>query len=75
MIGDKGTKRARRVAFDQSELSLMREWYDAVCDLNPAYLNPADHLLGIRITKAVGLRPSTNSILSAQAALPSPPRV
>lgn len=35
------------------ELNLLRQWYNAVCDLAPEYLEAPDHVLGKRITAAV----------------------
>ena len=32
-----------------SELNLIRQWFNAVKDLNPAYLTPADYALAKKI--------------------------
>ncbi len=39
-----------------ADLNLLRQWFNAVLDLNPAYLQPADYALAARIHEAMGLR-------------------
>jgi hypothetical protein len=42
------------LVLDRAELDLLRQWYDAVSDLNHKYLEPADHALYARIMAALG---------------------
>jgi hypothetical protein len=38
------------------ELDLMRQWFDAVQDLNPDYLEAADYEMAAKIYKKLGMR-------------------
>lgn len=39
-----------------SQLNLCRQWFNAVQDLNPAYLTPADYQLAREIYEQLGMR-------------------
>jgi hypothetical protein len=39
--------------FTAAELNLIRQWYNAVCDANPEYLDDTDKALGKKITEQV----------------------
>lgn len=53
------------VMFDDNELNLFRQWFDAVEDLNPKYLEPEDRQLAAKV----------HSLLNAQAAPQATPAV
>lgn len=38
------------------ELNLCRQWFDAVQDLNPQYLEPSDFVLAKKIYEQLGMR-------------------
>jgi hypothetical protein len=40
--------------FTPEELDLLRQWYDAVQDSAPEYLEQRDHMLAIKILTALG---------------------
>jgi hypothetical protein len=44
------------IKLTQEELDLTRQWFNAVQDLNPKYLEPADYVLAKRIYEALGMR-------------------
>lgn len=44
--------------FSRADLDLARQWFDAVEDLHPAYLEQSDHALALRLYESLGLRPS-----------------
>lgn len=46
----------RRTTFSAQEVDLLRQWYDAVVDLNPKYLEQKDHALAKRLYEVVGIR-------------------
>ena len=48
--------------FDQSELDRLRQWFDALMDVNPEYLDSGDVELGIRLYEARGMRPSKDML-------------
>jgi len=37
------------MGFSVEELNLIRQWYNALQDLNPKYLAPADHELASKV--------------------------
>lgn len=46
----------------ESELQLVRQWFDAVQDLHPQYLERPDYFLARRVYEALSMRvPSTIS--------------
>ena len=44
------------LTFSRAEADLFRQWYDAVSDANPAYLEGADHALAAKLYEALGFR-------------------
>ncbi len=44
------------------EIDLVRQWFHAVEDLNPAYLERADYQLALRIYQSLGMRPSNRLV-------------
>ncbi|MDO9334918.1 MAG: hypothetical protein Q7T61_00820 [Caulobacter sp.] len=44
------------ITLTSAEANLIRQWYNAVVDLNPTYLADGDHELGKKITEAAGGR-------------------
>ncbi len=38
------------------ELDLVRQWFDAVADLNPSYLDEADYALALKIYAVLGAK-------------------
>lgn len=44
--------------FTREEIDLFQQWYDAVADTNPAYLEAADHRLAFKLYRLLGMRPS-----------------
>lgn len=53
------------IGFTKEELDLVRQWFDAVQDLNPAYLEKADYVLAKRVYEALGHR-VPSSIIAGQ---------
>jgi hypothetical protein len=51
--GDGGLMAAR---YSVAQISLFRQWFDAVQDLNPAYLTAADYQLAREIYEQLGMR-------------------
>jgi hypothetical protein len=47
------------VKLSKKELNLVRQWFNAVADLNPDYLEEADHVLANKIMRELGMKPST----------------
>ncbi|WP_270692886.1 MULTISPECIES: hypothetical protein [unclassified Aeromonas] len=45
-----------KLEFTKEQVELFREWFDAVQDLNPAYLNKGDYALGKELYERLGLR-------------------
>lgn len=45
------------VEFSKEELNLLRQWYNAVQDVNPKYLEAADHQLAHKILVELGMSP------------------
>ena len=43
------------MTFDLQSLDLLRQWYDALCDVNPEYLTNSDHALGAHIKEQLHL--------------------
>lgn len=43
--------------FTKDEINLLRQWYNAVQDLSPEYLEPKDHELAAKILTALGMKP------------------
>ena len=39
--------------FTKEELDLLRQWYDALSDVNPVYLEKKDHDLAVKIRAAL----------------------
>lgn len=60
---------AGKLEWHDAELNLIREWFDAVQDLNPKILNQADHALAKFIYERLGWRVpnSINEGIAAQA--------
>lgn len=54
--------------FNIVEVDLIRQWFNAVQDLNPDYLESNDYVLAVKIHKLLGLRVA-NSVLEK---LPNP---
>lgn len=44
------------VTLTLEELNLARQWFDAVQDFNPEYLEPADYGLAVKIHNELGMR-------------------
>jgi hypothetical protein len=44
------------VSLTDENLELVRQWFDAVQDMNPAYLEPADYALAKAIYEHLGMR-------------------
>lgn len=44
------------LTFSRAEADLFRQWYDAVSDTNPAFLEDADHALATKLYEALGFR-------------------
>lgn len=44
------------IALNTPEAHLVRQWFDALQDLNPGYLSGWDHVLAQRLYQALGLR-------------------
>lgn len=42
--------------FNRAEIELFREWFDAVQDLNPKYLEELDYKLAERLYNHLGMR-------------------
>lgn len=36
----------------------LRQWFDAICDVNPQFLDSEDYRLGLSLYDACGMRPS-----------------
>ncbi|QTL95519.1 hypothetical protein [Aeromonas jandaei] len=45
-----------KLEFTREQVELFREWFDAVQDLNPAYLKKGDYALGKELYERLGLR-------------------
>lgn len=48
-----GTPQQQSLTLTPAELDLVRQWFNAINDANPTFLEKADHALGERITEAV----------------------
>jgi predicted alternative tryptophan synthase beta-subunit len=42
----------------KDEINLLRQWYNAVQDLAPEYLEPKDHELASKILVALSMKPA-----------------
>lgn len=56
------------VKFSRAELDLLRQWFNAVEDSNPLYLEEADRILAQRIHAALGARMANKSLPKARHA-------
>jgi hypothetical protein len=45
-----------------------RQWFDAICDVNPEFLDSEDYRLGLSLYDACGMRPSDKLQKDADAA-------
>lgn len=52
--------------FNRSEIETLRQWFDALCDVNPECLERKDYELGLRIYEACGARPSNRMLTDLQ---------
>ena len=46
----------KSLSLEQEQLGLCRQWFNAVQDLNPAYLTDEDYILAEQLYKALGQR-------------------
>jgi hypothetical protein len=55
-LRDAGTGKLIAARFSAEQIDLFRQWFNAVQDLNSAYLTPADYQLARVIHERLGLR-------------------
>jgi hypothetical protein len=46
----------------------LRQWFDAVCDVNPEFLDSDDYRLGLSLYDACGMQPSKKLLADASDA-------
>lgn len=49
-------KMTKQYAFDEDQIELFRQWFDAVQDLNSIYLEPKDYRLAKHLYELLGMR-------------------